>query len=108
MKKIYINQEIILRPGSSIFNKEWCENDTGSDSKKLSQKEQLVQLCWNGMLPTLLPEICELNNEGKQLTLWEINETQHLLDLRMGETDQFINDEWSINPYVITALNCLN
>ncbi|MEO7263878.1 MAG: hypothetical protein ABIW38_03145 [Ferruginibacter sp.] len=108
MKQIYINQEILLRPGSSIFNKEWCENDTASDSKKLSQKEQVKQLCWNGMLPAMLPEICELNNEGKQLTLWEINETHNLLDLRMGELDQFMNDEWSINPYVIAALASLN
>ncbi|MEO6407086.1 MAG: hypothetical protein ABIY51_04910 [Ferruginibacter sp.] len=108
MKQVYVNQEMLLRPASSMFNKEWCANETGNDSKKLSQQEQLVQLCWNGMLPTMLPEICELSSQGKNLTIWEINETQNLVDLRMGETDIFMNDEWSINPYVVMSLNCLS
>jgi hypothetical protein len=103
-----INQEILLVPASSFFKKDWLEKNNNGQTKHLSQKEQLIQLCWNGVLPCLLPEICEMAQNRKPLTLWEINETGNMLDLRMGETNQPANDEWSINPYVYLELAELN
>ena len=108
MKNKYTNQEILLMPGTSFFRRDWCEKDNNNHAKQLSQKEQLIQLCWNGVLPAILPEICETTESNKPLSLWEINETDNLLDIRLGEFNESMNDEWSINPYVFLELAELN
>lgn len=104
MKKTSTNQEILLVPKSHCLKKDWCEKNAKPNQKKLSHKEQLIELCWNGMLPELLPEIAETTSKKKPLPIWEINETGHLLDLRLGEYDESMNDEFSINPYVYLTL----
>ncbi len=108
MKNITTNQEILLLPGTSFFKRDWCEKDNSTHSKRLSQKEQLIQLCWNGMLQEMLPEINETTPAQKPLTIWEINETSNLLDLRLGEFNELMNDDWSINPYVFMAMAEMN
>ena len=108
MKKITTNQEILLLSGSRFFQKDWCELNNNSDSKKLSQKEKLIQLCWNGMLKEMIPEIFETEPGKKPLTLWDINDSGNLLDLRFGDIDQELNDEWSINPYVVLTFAEMN
>ena len=108
MKKMNANREILLQANSKFFQKDWCELNTGKNDKKLSQKEQLVQLCWNGMLEEMIPEIFESETGEKSLTLWEINESGNLLDLRYGDLDQLINDEYSINPYIVMELAEIN
>lgn len=95
MKQITTNREILLISESSFFQRDWCELQKQNHDKQLSQKEQLIKLCWNGMLKEMIPEIC-----SKDLRLWEINESGNMLDLRFGDIDVEINDEWSINPYV--------
>ena len=95
-------------PGTSFFKRDWCAKSNNEQPKRLSQKEQLIQLCWNGVLPGMLPEICEISDNNQPLTVWEINETKNLLDLRLGEFDQSLNNEWSINPYVFLELAELN
>lgn len=100
MKKITTSREILLLPKSNFFQRDWCELNNGDHSKKLSPKEQLIQICWNGLLREIIPEICETGEGNKPLTLWEINESGNLLDLRYGDFNQELNDEWSINPYV--------
>jgi hypothetical protein len=104
MKHINLNQEILLNSNSSFFKKDYCEQNAKPQQKKLSQKEQVANMCWNGLLQELLPEICDTDRNEKPLILWEINETQQMLDLRLGEIDQNLNDEFSINPYVYLTL----
>ena len=108
MKHIKLNQEILLNNSSSFFKRDYCEQYANNEDKKLSKREQLVNVCWNGLLPELLPEIADTDSKNKPLAIWEINATQHMLDLRLGEFDQNLNDEHSINPYVILALGCYN
>ncbi|MFZ1451700.1 MAG: hypothetical protein WAT20_03315, partial [Ferruginibacter sp.] len=76
--------------------------------KQLSQKEKLIHLCWNGMLKEMIPEIIEHGTDKKALTLWEINQSGNMLDLRYGDMDEEMNDEWSINPYVFLTFACAN
>lgn len=104
MKQTATNQEILLVPKSRFLKKDWCETKKQPNQKKLSGKEKLIDLCWNGMLPELLPEITEVSSTQEPLTIWEINETGQLLDLRLGEYDESLNDEFSINPYVHLTL----
>ena len=82
--------------------------NAGKNDKKLSQKEQLIQLCWNGMLQEMIPEIFESEAGEKPLTLWEINESGNMLDLRYGDIDQLIDDEYSINPYIVMEFASTN
>lgn len=100
MKNNATNQEILLLSNSSFFKRDWCELNINKNDKTLSQKEQLILLCWNGMLKEIIPEIMETTLAKKPLTLWEINESDNMLDLRFGDIDKEMNDEWSINPYV--------
>ena len=104
MKQIYSNQEILLNAGSSFFKREYAEREQKQSSKKLSQKEQIAEMCWNGLLPDLLPEITDTGNNQKPLTIWEINATSHLVDLRLGEFNENLNDVFSLNPYVYLTL----
>ncbi|RYF89077.1 MAG: hypothetical protein EOO03_06880 [Chitinophagaceae bacterium] len=108
MKQITTSQEIILVPGASFFKRDWCEKAPRPQSKKLSQKEQLIQVCWNGLLPEILPEIRQTTQHNKQLTLWEVNESHELLDLRLGEFNESLNDVWSINPFVCIVMTNMN
>jgi len=108
MKHINLSQEILLNSNSSFFNRDYCEQNTKPSAKKLSKKEQVVDMCWNGLLPELLPEITDTGRNERPLVIWEINETQHMLDLRMGELDENLNDEFSINPYVYLTLKEYN
>lgn len=108
MKKTSVNQEILLNVDSSFFKRDWCELNRSKNNKALSQKEQVIQLCWNGVLPEMIPEICNAEPGKKPLTLWEINENGSLLDLRYGEYDLLMNDEWSVNPYVFLSLAVFN
>ncbi len=108
MKKISTNQEILLLSGSRFFERDWCELKNDPGAKKLSQKEQLIQLCWNGMLKEIIPEICMEEPGKKPLTLWEISESEHLLYLKYGDLDKSMNNEWSLNPYVSLAFERMN
>ena len=36
----------------------------------------------------MIPEIFENNSNNKPLTLWEINESGNMLDLRYGDVDE--------------------
>lgn len=108
MNSISTNQEILLAGNSSFFKRERAELNPDKNNKRLSQKEQLIQQCWNGLMREMIPEISETGSDKKPLTLWEVNELDHLIDLRYGEHNGFINDEWSINPYVFASLYCVN
>jgi hypothetical protein len=108
MKTRSTSQEILLISNASFFNREWSELKNNTNDKQLSQREKLIHLCWNGMLKEMIPEILQSGTNKKPLTLWEINQSGNLLDLRYGESDQLMNDEWSINPYVFAQLACMN
>lgn len=100
MKNNSTNLEILLISNSRFFQRDWSELNSNKNDKQLSQKEKLIHLCWNGMLKEMIPEILQPETGKKPLTLWEINESGNMLDLRYGDVDMEMNDEWSINPYV--------
>ncbi len=108
MKNTSTNLEIMLVTNSSFFKKDWCELHADKNETLLSQKEQLIKLCWNGMLKEMIPEILQNENGKKPLTLWEINDSGNLLDLRYGDTDKEMNDGLSINPYVYLTFAVAN
>ena len=108
MENTSTNQEILLLCNSSFFKRDWVELNNNKNDKQLSQKEGLIMLCWNGMLTEMIPEILKTKPGKKPLTLWEINESGNMLDLRYGDIDREMNDEWSINPYVYLTFSLPN
>lgn len=108
MKNNSTNLEIMLVANSSFFKRDWCELKADKNEKLLSQKEQLMKLCWNDMLKEMIPEILITEPAKKPLTLWEINDSGNLLDLRYGDIDEEMNDELSINPYVYLTFAEMN
>lgn len=100
MKNNTTNIEILLISNASFFQKEWSQLNSNKNEKQFTQKQKLIHLCWNGMLAEIIPEIVQTEPGKKPLTLWEINQSGNMLDLRYGDIDREMNDEWSINPYV--------
>lgn len=107
METDLLNQEILLNIHSSFFKKAYCEKDEKNSTKKLSKTEALKTLCWDGLLPELLPEIC-LRENSKPLTLWELLETQRLLHLRFGNYQEKLEGVFSLNPYLLQDVLCIN
>jgi hypothetical protein len=102
-----MNQEVLLNINTSFFKREYYERDEKNNTKKLSQRELLKTLFWDGFLPELLPEICiKVNN--KQLTLWELLETQQVLHLRFGGYQEKLEPAFSLNPYLLMDAIFLN
>lgn len=108
MKNDSTNLEILLMSNASFFQREWNELNSNKNDKQLSQKEKLIHLCWNGVLKEMIPEIIQTEAGKKPLTLWEINQSGNMLDLRYGDIDEEMNDEWSINPYVYLTFAIAN
>lgn len=108
MKNNTTNLEVLLISNAGYFNRDWSELKADKNNKQLSQKEKLIHLCWNGMLKEMIPELLQNEPGRKPLTLWEINQSGNMLDLRYGDIDQEMNDEWSINPYVYLTFALAN
>jgi hypothetical protein len=101
-----MDQEVLLNINTSFCRREYCDQDEKT-VRKLSQRELLKTLCWDGLLPELLPEICtKVNN--RPLTLWELLETQHLFHLRFGNYSERLNSEFSLNPFLMMDALALN
>lgn len=93
-----LQQEILLITGTTFSIRQWCEKDA-NNQKKFTEKEQLENACWNGLLQTLLPEIFVKTEEDKNLSLMEIREGVSFIELDMGETTEEIDKYFSIDPY---------
>ena len=71
MKTNSTQQEILLLTGTTFSKREWCENISGNKNN-LTEKEQLEEACWNGLLPEILPEVYLRTESDKKLFLWQI------------------------------------
>jgi hypothetical protein len=103
METNIISQEILLMHNSRFFSKELNEKETPVDGKRLSQEEQIVEACWNGLIRETLPEI------STSLSLIEVEESSAFLCLEFGENGQRMEKVFSVNPYLFfNALPRLN
>lgn len=92
-------QEILLVTESGFANRPYAERDSGDASKKLSQKEKLIEACWSGLIKELLPEIFSRTPGIEKLFLWQLRECQNILTLELSENRQSIDQALSIDPY---------
>jgi hypothetical protein len=97
MKTNYTQQEILLLTGTTFSSREWSEKDSNKENN-LSDREQLEEACWNGMLPELLPEVY-LQDEDHKMFLWQIKECKSFIEIGLGETPDSVEARFSIDPY---------
>jgi hypothetical protein len=104
MKTNYTQQEILLLTGTSFSLQEFSETTDGLNYNHLTEKEKLEVACWNGLLPTMLPEIFQQNAINKKLYLWEIREGSSFIELELGEIHLELEKQFSIDPYSFMPL----
>ena len=94
-----IQQEILLMTGTTFSQMPWSKKDDADNTSHLTDKEQLEEACWNGLLHDMLPEICEYAVDGKKLYLWQVREAASFLEIEMGEIPAEKESYFSIDPY---------
>ena len=99
-------QEILLITGT-YFSSRHCYEKEG-DTGHLSQKQQLEEACWNGMLGEMLPEICIKPSPSKKMVVWKIREALSFLELDLGEYPANKDQQLSIDPYCFLATQSFN
>jgi hypothetical protein len=107
MKTNSIQQEILLMMGTTFSSRQLCEKDPGKQNN-LTEKEQLEEACWNGLLQEMLPGIWEQPVGNKKLFLWEIREGKSFIELELGEIPEEKDKQFSIDPYSFMHLQLLS
>jgi len=107
MKATYTQMEILLLTGTTFSASQFSDRNE-ADHNGRTEKEILTEACWNGVLPSLLPEICEQVPAGKKMYLWDIKEADAFIELEMGEMQEDKDKFFSINPYSFIPELALN
>ncbi len=93
--------------GTTFSARQWCEKEAGKQNN-LTEKEQLTEACWNGLLQEMLPGIWEQTEENKKLFLWDIKEGKSFIELELGEIPEEKDKHFSIDPYSFMHLQYLS
>src|SRR5689334_20668534 len=98
MNKPSTQQEILIMTNTSFCSRQWLKVNDNEKETRLSKKEQLMEACWHGLAPEMLPEFFkETNNE--MIRLWGITDAHAFIDLEFGDFMQPTELNHSINPY---------
>ena len=103
MKTTALQQEILLNTDAAYLTGMFAPKDSDANAHLLTQREQLEEACWNGSLPSLLPEIFDAADKSGTLYLWQIAEGEYFINLTLGEAPAQIESEFSINPYAFLS-----
>jgi len=99
MSKNSTQYEVLFLTGTSFSSRKWQKRDEADKRKNLTDKEQLEEACWNGLLPEIFPEIFRESTDLKSLYLWQIKQAQSFLEIEMGESPASKDYYFSIDPY---------
>lgn len=104
----YTNQkEILLVANSCFFSKNWLKKSETASERNFTQKEKIIDACWNGLVPEMLPEFFDMESD-KSLSLWEINDAGAFVDLVFCDCVQAKEKEFSVNPYLFMQVKEYN
>jgi len=90
-------KEILLVMNTSLFSKDWIKRNNGNAEKNFTHKEKLIDACWDGLIPEILPEC--FTDHDQALTLWQVNHGSAFIDLEFCAVVQPKEKVLSINPY---------
>ncbi len=108
MKNIYKFQEILLSPRAHFLQRDYMLRDEKAGRINLSEQEKFLQLCWNGMLNEMMPEIIVKDADNKPLTIWEVNESPNLVEVKAGKLNFAFEDSYALQPATFLRNMCEN
>jgi hypothetical protein len=92
-------KEILLVVNAGFFSRNWVKRNEGIADKRFTQKEKLMDACWNGLVPELLPECFDAANDSA-LTLCDVTDTAAFIDLEFWNFELEKESEFSLNPFI--------
>lgn len=98
MKTNSTQQEILLMTNSSFAQRQWCKKEFDDANKHLTPEENMEELCANGLIQQLLPEVFSSELEHK-LYLWQMHPGFSFLQLELGEFPIAVQKEFSVDPH---------
>jgi hypothetical protein len=108
METNYTQLEVLLMTGTTFTSGNLCKKDDSQNDDHLTEKEQLQEACWNGLIQMMLPEICLRSENGEMLYLWQIKEADSFLELELGEVFASIDAHFSITPQLFFSTQSYN
>ncbi|MEO6839115.1 MAG: hypothetical protein ABI185_12060 [Ginsengibacter sp.] len=105
--EITLQQEILIMTGTSFSSRLYCQ-DIGINNKIYTETEHLQEACWNGLLPAMLPEICEWAFQNKTLYLWQVKENRSCIEIDIAEAPSMMERIYSIDPYAFLSVKLMN
>ena len=110
MDNNFTQLEILLMTGTSFVSENLCSKDQpgSDDNNPLSENQQLLEACWNGLVQTLLPEICLPSADGGPLYLFQVRAASSFLELELGDTPTFLDYQFSLTPHLFLASQSFN
>lgn len=105
--KAILQQEILIMTGTSFSSRLYCQ-DIGAFNKIYTETEHLQEACWNGLLPEMLPEICQWAFQNKTLYLWQVKENRSCIEIDIAEAPSMMERDSSIDPYAFLPIQIMN
>ena len=106
MKTNSTQREILLITNNSFAQREWCSREINHD-KSMTSQEQMEEVCANGLIYEILPEIFK-TPKNKKLFLWQMRPAFSFVQLQYGEFPLAIEKSTSIDPHDSLAYACYN
>jgi hypothetical protein len=100
--------EILLMTGTTFSSRQCFQKDDEVNHHDLTEREQLEEACWNGLLQQMLPEIYEQTGGDKKLYMWQIREAGSFIEIELGELPEEKEKHFSIDPYAFLPLKLLS
>lgn len=79
--------------------REYADKNENQPSKNKIEHNKLAEACWNGIIPSMLPELFEGANY-KPFIMWQLEECNHLLYMQIGEENIVADAAFTIHPFV--------
>ena len=104
MKDNSTQKEILLMTNNSFAQRQWCNRE---NNKNMTSQEQMEEVCANGLIYEILPEIFEAP-ENRKLYLWQMHPGFSFVQLEYGEFPLTIEKANSIDPHNSLQSVCYN
>ena len=101
MKTDATQKEILLVTNNSFAQRQWC-NNTEPAYKNTSPQEQMEEVCANGLIYEILPELFKVPANHK-LYLWQMRPGFSFLQLQYGEFPLALENRFSVDPHNFLA-----